>query len=118
MILNLTNDSWFGYSVGPFQHFAAARFRAVEEGVPVVRVAGGGISGVIDPHGRVVARLGLEQVGILDAELPAAAAVTPFVRFGTGILVAFLAVLALFGVLARKNRGAKSISNRRALLLR
>lgn len=118
MILNLTNDSWFGYSVGPFQHFAAARFRAVEEGVPVVRVAGGGISGVIDPYGRVVARLGLEQVGILDAELPAAAAVTPFVRFGTGILVAFLAVLALFGVLARKNRGAKSISNRRALLLR
>jgi apolipoprotein N-acyltransferase len=106
MILNLTNDSWFGYSAGPFQHFAAARLRAVEEGLPVVRVAGGGISGVVDPFGRTLARLDLERVGVLDADLPRAAAPTPFTLFGTAILPALLALLGLWGALAgKKMRG-------------
>jgi apolipoprotein N-acyltransferase len=102
MILNLTNDSWFGYSIGPFQHFAAARFRAVEEGIPVVRVAGGGISGTIDPYGRVVARLALERVGIVDSPLPAAGAATPFSRFGIWIASAIVLLLSAFGALAAK----------------
>jgi apolipoprotein N-acyltransferase len=102
MILNLTNDSWFGYSIGPFQHFAAARFRAVEEGLPVVRAAGGGISGVIDPMGRVVARLGLERIGVVDVELPAEVVPTPFSRFGMGIVAAILIVLGVFGAIAAK----------------
>lgn len=102
MILNLTNDSWFGYSAGPFQHFAAARLRAVEEGLPVVRVAGGGISGVIDPQGRVLAQLGLERVGVLDAELPKAGSPTPFSRYGTGILVAILAAFFAAGAFATR----------------
>lgn len=102
MILNLTNDSWFGYSAGPFQHFAAARLRAVEEGLPVVRVAGGGISGVVDPLGRTVARLGLERVGVVDAGLPRMAAPTPFSGLGTAILAVLLAVLAAAGAFATK----------------
>jgi apolipoprotein N-acyltransferase len=102
MILNLTNDSWFGYSAGPFQHFAAARLRAVEEGLPVVRVAGGGISGVIDPQGRVLVQLGLERVGVLDAELPKAGSPTPFSRYGTGILVAILAAFFAAGAFATR----------------
>ncbi|MCM0021396.1 MAG: apolipoprotein N-acyltransferase, partial [Tagaea sp.] len=105
MILNLTNDSWFGYSIGPFQHFAAARFRAVEEGLPVIRAAGGGISGSIDPMGRVIARLDLERVGVLDANLPALVAPTLFSRFGAGIPAGLLIVLSVFGALAaRKTR--------------
>lgn len=97
LIVNLTNDSWFGYSAGPFQHFAAAKLRAVEEGVPVVRAAGGGISGIVDPFGRVTARLGLEQIGVLDANLPVAATATPFARFGAGIAAVGLAMLMLCG---------------------
>lgn len=69
-LLNITNDAWFGRSSGPYQHFAQARLRAVEEGLPLVRSANNGISAVIDPHGRVLGALGQDAVGILDAELP------------------------------------------------
>lgn len=69
-LFNLTNDGWYGYSTGPFQHLVAARLRAVEEGLPVVRVANTGISAIIDPLGRVVAELGLGKQGVVDGPLP------------------------------------------------
>ncbi|WP_282604672.1 apolipoprotein N-acyltransferase [Pelagibius sp. Alg239-R121] len=69
-MLNVTNDAWFGDSSGPRQHFATARMRAVEEGIPVIRVANTGISGVIDGYGRVLGEMALGTEGILDIALP------------------------------------------------
>ncbi len=69
-LLNVTNDAWFGDSLGPRQHFAQARVRAIEEGLPLVRAANTGISAVIAPNGQVVRQLGLGKQGIVDAFLP------------------------------------------------
>lgn len=104
-LLNVTNDAWFGQSAGPHQHFASARLRAVEEGVPMVRVANTGISAVIDPYGRVLASLALGREGVLDAALPEALPPTPFARFGNGILLALLAAAA--GAIAGLRRYSK-----------
>ena len=70
LILNVTNDAWFGLTPGPYQHFAQARLRAVEEGLPLVSAANTGISAIVDPYGRVVASLPLGTEGVLDAALP------------------------------------------------
>src|SRR5919204_3720209 len=79
-MLNVTNDAWYGRSSGPFQHFAIARTRAIEEGLPLVRVANNGISGVVDAAGRVLARTGLDAVTYADIALPAAGPPTPYSR--------------------------------------
>jgi apolipoprotein N-acyltransferase len=87
-LLNVTNDAWYGRSSGPYQHFAIARTRAVEEGLPLVRAANNGISGVIDADGRVVARTHQNDVTYADVELPAAGPGTPYQRIGDwGFLV-------------------------------
>jgi apolipoprotein N-acyltransferase len=92
-ILNISNDAWFGRSWGPHQHFAQARLRAVEEGLPVVRSTPTGVSGVIDSYGRVVAKSALGQTAILSAEIPAAQPPTLYARTGDTPLLLMLAGL-------------------------
>ena len=94
-ILNVTNDAWYGQSSGPYQHFAIARTRAIEEGLPLVRAANNGISGVVDPAGRVRARIDLNTIGYADLPLPAAGEMTPYARLGDRIFVALLVLGAL-----------------------
>ena len=81
--MQVTNDAWFGEASGPYQHFAQARVRAIEQGLPLARAANTGISAMVDPFGRVVASLGLGEAGYIDAVLPAPlppTAVRPFRR--------------------------------------
>jgi apolipoprotein N-acyltransferase len=99
-IVNLTNDGWFGITTGPYQHLQQARLRAIEQGLPLVRAANTGISAVIDPAGRIVARLGLGIEGVLDSSLPAAIPPTIYAR--TGDIPALVIVVAAFGFVIRR----------------
>lgn len=69
-IVNLTNDSWFGISTGPYQHFQMARMRAIEYGLPFVRSTTTGISAIFDGYGRAIHEIGLNEEGVIDAYLP------------------------------------------------
>ncbi|MGI4776434.1 MAG: apolipoprotein N-acyltransferase [Janthinobacterium lividum] len=70
LIINVTNDTWYGRSSGPYQHLHISRMRAVENGLPIIRVANNGISAIIDPMGRIIKKLYLNEVGIIDSQLP------------------------------------------------
>lgn len=103
-IVNLTNDGWFGYSTGPYQHLEQARMRAIELGLPLVRSANTGISAVIDPVGRTIASLGLGIEGILDASLPAPIPPTVYARVGDGPAAMLIAVSVILSVRRRTAR--------------
>jgi apolipoprotein N-acyltransferase len=92
-IVNVTNDGWYGDSAGPYQHFAQTRLRAIEEGLPVVRAANTGISGVIDPLGRVLERADIFQEAAIVTYLP-----EPFAgarKYSLWLLQAFYPVITL-----------------------
>jgi apolipoprotein N-acyltransferase len=97
-MLNVTNDGWYGVSSGPYQHFAAARMRAIEEGLPIVRNANNGISAVVDPYGRITAQLDLNAVGTVDAPLPKPLEPTIFSRKGMWVLSVLLLVALGLGL--------------------
>ncbi|HTQ13304.1 MAG TPA: apolipoprotein N-acyltransferase [Rhizomicrobium sp.] len=96
-LANVTDDSWFGppRSTGPQQHFLIAQVRAIEEGLPLVRAANTGISGVIDGTGRVLSRLGPGQKAVLDSLLPQALHPTPYAELGDITFVLLLAASAI-----------------------
>lgn len=91
-IFNPSNDAWFGWW-GPPQHFAQARLRAIEEGLPVVRATPTGVSGIIDARGNVVERVPPQEFGMIDLAVPPAAAPTLFAKFGNWLAFVFAALL-------------------------
>jgi apolipoprotein N-acyltransferase len=96
-ILNVSNDSWFGVTSGPLQHLNIASYRAIEEGLPIVRATPTGVSAVIDAYGRIVpgARIGLGGFGVIDAALPSALPLTLFSHTGDSGLGVLLLVSAV-----------------------
>jgi apolipoprotein N-acyltransferase len=101
--LNVTNDAWFGNTPGPYQHFAQARLRTIEDGLPLVRAANNGISAVIDPVGRIVRSLELGVDGVIDTALPQSIPHTIYSRVRD--IPAMLAVMlfALIALFAKRN---------------
>ncbi len=98
LMLNVSNDSWFGTTPGPYQHLAQARLRSIEEGLPLVRAATTGLSAVIDPYGRILARLPLGATDVLDSPLPRDIPPPFFARHGLAAL-AGMWILAVAGAL-------------------
>ena len=97
-IFNATNDAWFGTSIGPWQHLASTRMRAIEEGLPLVRAANTGISVVIDAYGKTRARLEIGKTGVIDMRLPRPLPPTPYARFGDwSVLLLLFGAWGVFG---------------------
>lgn len=80
-IVNVSNDAWFGDTSGPWQHLNLASYRAIEEGVPMVRATPTGVSAIIDAYGRPLSTLGMERAGVLDSDLPGALKPTLYTRW-------------------------------------
>ncbi len=104
----VTNDAWFGGWSGPQQHFNIARYRSIEEGLPMARAASGGVSGIVDGLGRAV-RATDRAGGFAEAQLPRALPETPFSRWGfmlTMVLIGAIAALRLAPLGAGKGIGS------------
>lgn len=104
LLLNVTNDGWFGMTSGPYQHLAQARLRTIEEGLPLVRAANTGVSAVVDSYGRIKASLGLGVEGVLDSALPGRIEAPPFARHGA-LTIAVLFAMSLAGAAIGRIRG-------------
>ncbi|MEZ5716866.1 MAG: apolipoprotein N-acyltransferase, partial [Paracoccaceae bacterium] len=102
LLLQLTNDAWFGQFSGPYQHLQQARMRAIEQGLPMVRVANTGVSAMIGPKGEILNRIPLGEAGFADAPLPAALPPTLYARSGDG--PALLLILLGLGAAALLHR--------------
>ena len=101
-MLQITNDAWFGMFSGPYQHLAQARMRAIEQGLPMLRVANTGVSAVIDAKGRLRHQLPLGLAGYLDAKLPAAAEPTFYSLVGDWSVLALNLLYSIFFLWVRK----------------
>jgi apolipoprotein N-acyltransferase len=107
VLVNVTNDAWFGDSSGPRQHLAAARMRAIEEGLPLLRAANTGISAAFDGHGRELARLGLDRQGVVTIPVPGELPPPPFAQLGL-FLPFMLALVAAMVTFSWKNSFLKT----------
>jgi len=108
VILQITNDAWFGNISGPYQHLAQAKFRAVEQGLPVLRSANTGISAAIDPYGRIIAQLPLNEEGFLDVSVPLPLPPTLYSKTGDMPLLGVL-LLVMAGVFATATLGRENV---------
>ena len=107
LLVNLSNDAWFGPTGYPEMNLAHAVFRAIELRSFVVRGTNTGISAVIDPPGRVAARLGLFEEGTLAAQVAPAAPPTFYARFGSAPCALAFAVCAALAALTGAGRGSR-----------
>ena len=101
LMLNVTNDGWFGRTPGPYQHFAQARLRSIEQGLPLIRAANSGISAIVDPLGRLVASAPLGVEAVVDGPLPKPMPLTLFSRYPHSIPM-ILWIFVLAGAYIRK----------------
>jgi apolipoprotein N-acyltransferase len=96
VLVNITNDAWFGKTSAPYQHFAFYIFRAIETDRFVLRAANTGISAIIDPRGRTLAKTGIFQKAVLNGTFSSRKSKTPYVAYGDYfVLLSLLALIAI-----------------------
>ncbi len=102
LLVNVSNDAWFGRSLAPFQHLEMARMRARETGRPMLRATNTGISALIDHQGRVTAQSRQFEVAVVSGEVVPRQGATPYVRWGNTPIVLLCAGLLLVAGLMRR----------------
>jgi len=103
LLINVTNNAWYGDSTAPHQHLQIARMRALEAGRSLVRAANDGITAAIDPQGKIIARLPQFQEKVLRAEVQPMTGLTPYARLGNYPVV--IGALSLLAIAAWRRRG-------------
>ena len=102
-LLNITNDAWFGNTTGPHQHIMASRFRSIERGVPLIRVANTGISAAINKNGVLINKIELNQAGYMNIEVYPSKGITPYMYFGDyPLLMLIFSIILLYWKYHRK----------------
>ena len=105
LLVNITNDAWYGRTSAPYQHMAMAAFRAVENGKYLVRAANTGITAVVDPRGRILERTALFDRTVLVRDVPLVPGLTFYARHGDVFAWSCLVLAAAVTVLTRLRRG-------------
>ena len=108
LLINITNDAWFGKTVGPHQHLALAKIKAVELGLPLVRVANTGISAFISPYGEEITTINLDKEDTKTIRIVKGLQNTPYKKFGE--IMFFMLIVIFFGIsfiLSSKIKGHK-----------
>ena len=96
IMINITNDGWFGKTTGPRQHLAAQIFRSVEKSVFFLRSANSGISVAVDNKGKILKKMKLDSEGYFDIKIQTFVSTTPFEKYGNFLIFILFVVLLIF----------------------
>ena len=102
MLVNVTNDAWFGHSTARYQHLQISRMRAMEAGRPMVRAANDGVSAVIGQRGEIIASAPEYEANVMRAEVQPRIGLTPYARSGNWPIVCLALVFGLFGAYLKR----------------
>ncbi|MCW7556065.1 apolipoprotein N-acyltransferase [Endozoicomonas gorgoniicola] len=105
LLITISNDTWFGRSIGPLQHYQIARMRSLETGRYMIRTTNDGKTALIDDRGQTVKSIERFKAGILRGDVPVMKGVTPFMRFGSSPVL-LLSLLMIVLVAHRSRRRA------------
>ncbi len=107
LLVNITNDGWYLKSLGPYQHLAMARARAIETGIPVARAANTGVSALIDPYGQIVLQLALQTDGTINSSVPHKIKAPIYFRYKEKIFWALVFALMFIMLIFKGGAGLK-----------
>ena len=96
IIINISNDSWFGNTFAPHQHLQIAQVRALETAHPIIRAANTGISAIIDKNGLILKEISLDTEGLISGEVYPSKGISPYMRFGDYPVLMLIFSIMLF----------------------
>lgn len=104
LLLTISNDTWFGTSIGPLQHLQMARMRALEAGRWMIRATNSGVTALIDPQGRITERLPSFEIGVMYGEVVPMSGLTPYLRWRTWPLIGLCTLIFGWALWQRRTR--------------